>query len=122
MTFQQDKGQIEKEYMDRRVRAVHYRKQAVRVIKEFDTGMKKVIAYCADHDFPVECYQIPHCFPHYEVLNQFMSQIGASKQLLRSKYFPSYLGFDDASMEGYNQYFFEIKKGKALEQLLLSTG
>ena len=105
---------IEKEFTERRVRAVHYRKQALKIIKEFDSGMLKVIAYCADHDFPVECYQIPRCFPHFEVLNQFYNQIGAQKQLIRSKYFPSYLGFDDLTNEEYNLYFFEIKKGKAL--------
>ena len=31
--------------------------------------MLKVIAYCADKDFPVECYEIPKCFPNFEVLN-----------------------------------------------------
>lgn len=80
--------------------------------------MRKVMAYCADKDFPLECYQIPRNFPEFEVLNQFYSQIGASKQLQKSKYFPSYLGFDDLTDEDYNLYFFEIKKGKALEQLL----
>jgi hypothetical protein len=84
--------------------------------------MLKVIAYCADHDFPVECYQVPRCFPHFDVLNQFYNQIGAQKQLLKSKYFPSYLGFDDMESEDFNQYFFEIKKGKALQQLLQQTG
>ena len=122
VTALQEKSSIEKEFNDRKVRAVHYRKQAVKVIKEYDTGMMKVIAYCADHDFPVECYQIPRCFPHYNVLNQFYNQVGASKQLLKSKYFPSYLGFDDLSNEENNLYFFEIKKGKALEQLLMETG
>jgi hypothetical protein len=67
--YQQNKASIEKEFTDRRVRAVHYRKQAVKIIKEYDTGMLKVIAYCADHDFPVECYQVPRCFPHFDVLN-----------------------------------------------------
>lgn len=52
----QEKSSIEKEFTDRKVRAIHFRKQAVKVLKEYDTGMRKVIAYCADHDFPVECY------------------------------------------------------------------
>ena len=91
-------------------------------MKEFDTGMLKVIAYCADRDIPVECYQIPKCFPHFEVLNQFYNQIGACKQLTRSKFFQSYLGFDDMSSDQYNLYFFDIKKGKALQLLLIETG
>lgn len=117
-----EKVSIEREYSERRVRRVHYRKQAMKVLKEFDTGMLKVIAYCADHDFPVECYKIPRNFPHYDVLNSFYNQVGASKQLLKSKYFPSYLGFDDMGEDEHNLYFFEIKKGKALEQLLEQTG
>ena len=84
--------------------------------------MLKVLAYCADKDFPVECFQIPRVFPNFNVLNQFYNQIGACKQLLKSKYFQSYLGFDDISNEDYNLYFFEIKKGKALQQLLIETG
>ena len=71
LTVSQEKNSIEKEFVDRRVRAVHFRKQAIKVLKEFDTGMLKVLAYCADKDFPVECYQVPRCFPHFEVLNKF---------------------------------------------------
>lgn len=84
--------------------------------------MLKVLAYCADKDFPVECFQIPRVFPNFNALNQFYNQIGACKQLLKSKYFQSYLGFDDISNEEYNLYFFEIKKGKAIQQLLIETG
>ena len=32
------------------------------------------------------------------------------------------MGFDDQSNENYNQYFFEIKKGKKLKKLIDSTG
>ena len=84
--------------------------------------MMKVLAYCADKDFPVECVQIPKCFPRFDILNQFYNQIGACKQLMKSKYFQSYLGFDDLTSEEHNLYFFDIKKGKALQQLLLETG
>ena len=56
------------------------------------------------------------------MLNQFFNQIGACKQLLRSKYFQSYLGFDDMTNADYSLYFFDIKKGKALKQLLDETG
>lgn len=122
VTFTQDKSAIEKEYSQRKVRAVHYRKQPLKILKEYDSGMLKVLAYCADKDFPVECFQIPRVFPNFNVLNQFYNQIGACKQLLKSKYFQSYLGFDDISNEEYNLYFFEIKKGKALQQLLIETG
>jgi hypothetical protein len=101
-----EKAVLEKEFNQRRVRSVHYRKQEVRVLKAYETGIVKVIAYCADKDFPVENYKIPKEFPHYEVLTQFFNQIGATKELLFSKYLPSYLGFDDMSDEHYNLYFF----------------
>lgn len=35
---------------------------------------------------------------------------------------PSYLGFDDLSDDRYNQYFFEIKKGRKLKQVLTDLG
>jgi hypothetical protein len=101
--IKQEKAALEKEFAHRRVRGVHYRKQAVKVLKvDSETGIIKEIAYCADKDFPVENYKIPKEFPHYEVLTQFFNQIGATKELLFSKYLPSYLGFDDLSDERYN--------------------
>jgi len=56
------------------------------------------------------------------VLTQFFNQIGATKELLFSKYLPSYLGFDDVSDENYNQYFFEIKRGRKLKDMLEEYG
>lgn len=121
--IKQEKAALEKEFAQRRVRGVHYRKQAIKVLKvNEDTGIVKEIAYCADKDFPVENFKIPKEFPHYEVLTGFFNQIGATKELLFSKYLPSYLGFDDLSDDHYNQYFFEIKKGRKLKTLLNETG
>ena len=54
--------------------------------------------------------------------SQFFNQIGATKELLLSKYCPSYLGFDDMTDADFNQYFFEIKKGKSLKKLLSEAG
>jgi hypothetical protein len=50
------------------VRNVHYRKQAVKVLKIYETEIIKEIAYCADKDFAVENYKIPKEFPHFEDL------------------------------------------------------
>jgi hypothetical protein len=55
------------------VRSVHYRKQAIKVIKNYETGIIKEIAYCADKDFPVENFKIPKEFPYYDVLTQFFN-------------------------------------------------
>lgn len=101
--IKQEKAALEKEFASKRVRGVHYRKQAVKVLKTYsDTGIIREIAYCADKDFPVENWKIPKEFPHYEVLTAFFNQIGATKELLFSKYLPSYLGFDDLSDDHYN--------------------
>lgn len=92
----QEKANLEREFNSRRVREVHYRKQPVRILKAWkDTGMVKTLAYCCDTGQTVECYKIPKVFMHFEVLTQFFNQIGATKELLFSKYLPSYLGFDD---------------------------
>ena len=84
--------------------------------------MIKQLAYCSDKGFPLECYLIPKVFDHYELLTQFFCQIGATKELLLSKYTPSYLGFDDLTDAEYNQYFFEIKRGKPLKKLMNELG
>ena len=120
--IKQEKATLEREFNSRRVRSVHYRKQPVRVLKLYQSGIIKQLAYCSDKGFPVECYKIPKCFEHYELLTQFFNQIGATKELLLSKYCPSYLGFDDVTDTEYNQYFFEIKKGKPLKKLLTDQG
>ena len=116
-----EKAAMEKEFVARRVRSVHYRNQPIKVIENLSNGIIKELAFCADKDFAVENFKIPREFPHYDTLCNFFSQIGATKELLFSKYLPSYLGFDDASDQYYNQYFFEIKKGKSLKRILSET-
>ena len=64
-------------------------------MKLYKSGIIKQLAYDSDKGLPVECYKIPKCFEQYERLTQFFNQIGATKELLLSKYCPSYLGFDD---------------------------
>ena len=109
---------MEREFNSRRVRNVHYRKQPIKVLKKYPTGMVKQFAYCCDTGTSVECYKIPKVFMHFEILTQFFNQVGATKELLFSKYLPSYLGFDDQTDPEFNQYFFEIKKGKPLKRLM----
>ena len=59
--------------MPERVRSVHYRNKPIQVLKEYETGIIKEIAYCSDKDYPVECYKIPKEFPHFGVLTQFFN-------------------------------------------------
>ena len=119
---QQEKASLEREYNSRRVRRVHYRKQPVKILTKYESGMVKQLAYCSDKGFPLECFLLPKVFDEYELLTQFFCQIGATKELLLSKYCPSYLGFDDLTDPDYNQYFFEIKKGKPLKKIITELG
>ena len=84
------------------MRRVHYRKQPIKVLKRYQSGMIKQLAYCSDKGFPLECYLIPKVYEHYELLTQFFCQIGATKELLLSKYTASYLGFDDLTDPEFN--------------------
>ena len=63
-----EKASLEREFNNRRVRTVHYRKLPVKILREYDSGMVKVLAFCADRDTPVECYRVPRCFPHFKEL------------------------------------------------------
>ena len=71
--IKQEKASLEREFNARRVRSVHYRKQPVRVLKCYQSGIIKQLAYCSDKGFPVECYKIPKCFEYYELLTQFFN-------------------------------------------------
>jgi hypothetical protein len=70
-TVKQDKAGLEREFINRRVRSVHYRKLPVKVLKRYNTGIEKVLAFCCDRDKPVECFKIPKTFAHFEILTQF---------------------------------------------------
>lgn len=64
--IRQEKAALEKEFQFKRVRQVHYRNKEIKVLKVYESGIIKELAYCADKDFPVENYKIPREFPHYE--------------------------------------------------------
>lgn len=68
-----EKASLEKEFNGRRVRTVHYRKQPVKLLKKYDTGIVKELAYCCDRDTPVACYKIPKNFEHFDDLTQFFN-------------------------------------------------
>lgn len=63
--MKQEKAALEREFNSRRVRSVHYRKQPIRVLKRYTSGIVKQLAYSSDSGIPVECYLIPKCFEHY---------------------------------------------------------
>ena len=109
---------IEKQWYSQRVRHVQYRNRAIKVIKTLSSGVIRQIGFCADKDFPLEVLKVPHALTDYEYLQSLSQQISASKQLIFSKYFASYYGFDDLSDPDYNLYFFELLKGVSLRKLM----
>lgn len=46
--IKQEKASLEREFNSRRVRSVHYRKQPVRILKLYQSGIIKQLAYCSD--------------------------------------------------------------------------
>jgi len=109
---------IEKEWYSQRVRHVQYRNRAIKVIKALSSGVIRQIAFCADKDFPLEVLKVPHALTDYEYLQSLSQQISASKQMIFSKYFAGYYGFDDLSDPDHNLYFFELLKGVSIRKLL----
>lgn len=109
---------IEKQWYSQRVRHVQYRNRAVKVIKTLSSGVIRQVGFCADKDFPLEVLKVPHYLSDYEYLQSLSYQISASKQLLFSKYYACYYGFDDMSDPDYNLYFFELLRGDSIRQLL----
>ena len=103
---------IEKNFHEMRVRAVQYRNRAVRVLKAYDNGAVVQLGFDAEKDTPVEVWKIPHDFDDFEFYTQFLHTISAQHQLILSKNFSNYLGFDDLTDPEYSLYFFEIYKLK----------
>ena len=57
-------------------------------------------------------------FPDFTELESYLFTFDAHKELLFSKYYPKYYGFNSLSDPEYNLYFMELLKGKSLRNLL----
>ena len=55
---------------------------------------------------------------NYEKMEKILHTISASKELLDSKYFANFLGFNHISDDNYSEYYFEYIKGIDLSILL----
>ena len=73
-------------------------------MKQYDDGVVKELAYCADKDYALEALIIPPDYADFDKAQLLYNRIGALSNLIFSKYFINYLGFDDES----SMYFFEI--------------
>lgn len=45
---------------------MHYRNQTKKILKQYDDGIVKELAYCADKDYPLEALKIPPDFPDFD--------------------------------------------------------
>ena len=57
-------------------------------------------------------------FSNFSELETYLFTFDAHKELIFSKYFPNYYGFNSITDPDYNLYFMEIVKGKSLRSLL----
>jgi hypothetical protein len=109
---------VEKKWHDMRVRAVQYRNKPIKVLKQHENGVIKQIGFCAKRDFAVEVWKIPRDIMDASYLGELYNKISALKQLVFSKYYHNYLGFDDISESEHNLYFFELIKGTSLATIM----
>lgn len=115
---EEEQVNIERQWFERRVRHVQYRNRAIKVLRQYNHGGAKVVGFCADKDTPLEVLKVPQTLYDFGFLSELYDTLDALKQLTLSKYFPDYLGFDDASEQGYCLYFFELHRGRNLRKHL----
>ena len=109
---------LEKQFVEKRVRGVHFRNQPVKVLARYDFGLMRVVGYDQDKDQPIEVIRLPKVFPDVEKLNMLLNTFDAYKELGFSKYFNRYLGFNTIADPDYNLYFLELLTDPCLADLL----
>ena len=103
----QEKTQEEYEII--RVKSFHP-KENLRLPENRVKTYKKISheeALCADRNIPIWVYKIPTCYYDKNILEAFYFQCEATRELLLSKYFQKFLGFDEVSSDEFQFYFYE---------------
>lgn len=75
---------------------------------------------CSDRDIPIETWKIPANYYSKDILNLFYYKCEGLRELLLSKYFQKFTGFDDISSNDFHYYFFEYIDGDNLVKLIKS--
>lgn len=81
----------------------------------------RVIGYDQDKDSPMEVIKIPKVFPDIDKLNIILNTFDAHKELIFSKYFVRYLGFNTTDDPDYNLYFMELVANHSLTDMYSHT-
>jgi hypothetical protein len=111
-------SKIEYEFDIIRTKKIHYNPNENIKMSKKKNKMLNEKAYCADRDIPIQTLKIPVNFYDKEVISRVVYKCEAYKQLLFSKYFPKFTGFDDISNDEYQFYYFEFIEGTKLTDLL----
>ena len=108
---------IQEEYEIIRVKSFHP-KENLRLPENRVKTFKKISheeALCADRNIPIWVYKIPTCYYDKNILEAFYFQCEATRELLLSKYFQKFLGFDEVTSDEFQFYFYEyIQDGMKL--------
>lgn len=104
-----------------RVRDIHYRNQPIKVLAKYDFGLMRVVGYDTDKDQPLEVIKLPKVFPDIEKLNMILNTFDAYKEMIFSKYFVKYLGFNTISDPDYNLYFMVLHSELTIAELYMQT-
>ena len=104
---------IQEEYEIIRVKKFNS-KENLRLPENNIKQLKKITveeARCADRNIPIWCYKIPNTYYNKDYLESFYFKCEASRDLLLSKYFQKFIGFDEISSNEFQFYFFEFIDG-----------
>lgn len=81
----------------------------------------RVVGYDQDKDQPLEIIKLPKIFPDIEKLNMILNTFDAYKEMIFSKYFVKYLGFNTTEDQDYNLYFMELYTEPTITELYMQT-
>ena len=107
----QDK--IQEEYEIIRVKGFNS-KENLRLPENRIKNTKKITkeeALCADRNIPIWVYRVPTTYYDKNILEEFFYHIEATRELLLSKYFQKFIGFDEISSYEFQYYFYEFISG-----------
>ena len=101
---------IQDEYEIIRVKGYHS-KENTKLPENRIKTYKKITrqeALCAERNIPIWVYKIPTSYYDKNILEAFFFQCEAIRELLLSKYFPKFLGYDEISSDEFQFYFYEF--------------
>jgi hypothetical protein len=105
---------IQEEYEIIRVKGFNP-KENIRLPENRIKTFKKISieeARCADRNIPIWVYKVPNTYYDKNILESFYFQCEATRELLLSKYFQKFIGFDDISSKEFQFYFYEFIAGE----------